>query len=296
MLEMLASVAAVALDNTRAVEARLRVETRYARLAESVVDVIWSIDPKLQFTEVTPSSRQVFGYAPEELIGESVLKLMAPGSAEAINTAIARGFNRAHLADSAQWPRRIEIEQIRKDGSRFWAEAKVRPAFDPAGNLMGFTGISRDITERKQAQAALERAAALSAATIEAVPDGVLVVDRKGRMAGFNQKFVRMWSIPQTVADAREDDKTLAAVLAQLKQPAKFLRKVKELYSTPDAASHDLLHFKDGRVFERFSAPQRVNGEITGRVWCFRDVTSRRKAKAKIVRGHIARSRKGSQR
>jgi len=295
VLEMLGSVAAVALENVNAIEARAQMQSRLSRLAESVVDVIWSIDAQLRFTDLTPSSQQLFGYAPEELLGESVLKLIAPESAETIKAAIGRGLNKPHLSDPAQWPRAMEIEQVRKDGSRFWVEAKVRPVFDASGNWRGFTGISRDITERKRAEATLARTAALNAATLESVPDGILVVDREGRMTAFNQRFVRMWKIPPALATARDDEKTLAFVLAQLKQPAKFLRKVKELYSNPEAEGHDLLHFKDGRVFERFSYPQWVDGQVVGRVWCFRDITTQYKARAARAerRAHAKRKRQG---
>jgi PAS domain S-box-containing protein len=137
------------------------------------------------------------------------------------------------------------------------------------------------------------RTLALHAATLESVADGLLVVDLQGKMVSFNQRFVRMWHIPKEIVDSREDEQALACVLSQLKNPADFLAKVKQLYSTPEAESRDLLEFKDGRVFERNSSPQRVGTEVVGRVWSFRDVTAPAQAKPGRAKRRSARQTPG---
>ncbi len=108
------------------------------------------------------------------------------------------------------------------------------------------------------------------------------MVDTEGKIVTFNQTFIEMWHIPKQIEESRGDDQALSFVLGQLKDPEGFLKKVRKLYATPEAVSHDELRFKDGRVFERYSQPQRIGQEVVGRVWSFRDVTDRKRAEREI--------------
>ncbi len=128
----------------------------------------------------------------------------------------------------------------------------------------------------------LAHTASLLSTTLDSTADGILVVAADGRIESFNAKFADMWGIPRSVLEARDDGEALAFVIDQLEEPDEFIAKVKELYAQPDAESRDSLRFKDGRVFERFSQPRRLAGDIVGRVWSFRDITERVKAEETI--------------
>ena len=124
----------------------------------------------------------------------------------------------------------------------------------------------------------LESSVSLINATLEATQDGILVVDLDGRTTQLNAKFATIWGIPTEVLGTRDDKKMLDYVLGQLKEPQVFLTRVQELYAHPEVESFEVLEFKDGRVIERHSRPQRIGDKVVGRVWSFRDVTGRVRA------------------
>ena len=141
------------------------------------------------------------------------------------------------------------------------------------GKTVGRVWSFRDVTEKLQAEESIERTLSLLKATLEATGDGILVVDKDGAIVSYNRKFAEMWRIPESVMNSGDDKQALAFVLDQLTDPERFVRKVQELYAEPEARSYDWLDFKDGRMFERYSSPQKIAGKTVGRVWSFHDVT-----------------------
>ena len=136
-----------------------------------------------------------------------------------------------------------------------------------------FIAIFEIITERKQAEVALKKNISLLQATLEATHEGILVVDLMGSWTLCNQRFVELWQIPADICEKKDDAVALEHVLNQLVDPFGFLKQVQALYAAPEANSFDILQFKDGKQVERYSFPQRVDGNIVGRVWSFRDIT-----------------------
>jgi PAS domain S-box-containing protein len=120
-------------------------------------------------------------------------------------------------------------------------------------------------------------------ATLESTADGMLVVNSAGQIVAYNRKFVEMWGIPESVLASRDENVVLNFALSQLKDPEAFLTRIRQTYADYDAQTDDVIEFKDGRVFERHSEPQRVKGKNVGRVWGFRNVTERKRAEEALL-------------
>lgn len=131
--------------------------------------------------------------------------------------------------------------------------------------------------------AQLHRSLALTQATLDSTADGIVVIDPTGRIAGYNKKFLSVWNLLPTGVEDKHYLEMLNAVLWQIKDPDGFNRRFRELGGTPEAASYDLVEFVDGRIFERYSQPQRVGDQVVGRVWSFRDITERKRSERKIL-------------
>ena len=169
----------------------------------------------------------------------------------------------------------MDFRILLHDGSVRWVQGRGAVTELRSGAPAVVSGTLQDITEQKHAEAEIHDALSLLSATLDSTADGILVVDGDGRIRSFNRKFVDMWRLPQSILDSGDDDEAIGFVLSQLQDPDAFVAKVRELYAQPEASSHDLIEFRDGRVIERVSQPQRVDGAPVGRVWSFRDITER---------------------
>jgi diguanylate cyclase (GGDEF)-like protein/PAS domain S-box-containing protein len=229
------------------------------------------VTPDGRFVNVNDALCQTTGYSQGELLQGGFADITHPDDLPQTLDAASR----LREGEMDSW--RAEKRYLRSDGEPIDVMVSVSCIRGPGGELRHLFAQIQDITERKEAEQELARSLSLVSATLESTADGILVVDRDGKITSFNEEFRRMWRVPREILESGDDERAIASVLDQLADPDAFLEKVTELYNTPDSTSHDLLVFKDGRIVERYSQPQRLGGESVGRVWSFRDVTERKR-------------------
>jgi PAS domain S-box-containing protein len=257
-----------ATDARRTAEALRAAEARLRQVVNNAPVILFAVDKHGVVTTSEGSGLRALGHRPGQNVSRNIFDIYP----EATDMhALAR--------------RALAGEEMTTTNQTIggWWETRWTPLFDAAGAPAGFTAVSLNLTQRKEAEAKLTHSMSLLRAALEATADGILVVDKDGQIVDYNARFVELWSIPAAILEARDDERALAHVAGQLRDPEGFAAKVRALYSTPSAISHDVIEFRDGRIFERDSRPQLVDGVSVGRVWSFRDVTAQRRAERRAT-------------
>ncbi len=133
--------------------------------------------------------------------------------------------------------------------------------------------LQQEILERQKVEAELERSLALLLGTLESTGDGILATKNGETIVTFNRRFVEMFGIPEEVIAERSLTAVLPLMLEQFKDPEQYLCQAKDLMAEADAEAYGVFDLKDGRIFERYSLPQRLGENIVGRVCSFRDIS-----------------------
>ncbi|MFN8579581.1 MAG: PAS domain S-box protein [Gemmatimonadaceae bacterium] len=263
-------------DTVRSGEELRQWEERFRPVAESLSEGLMLMDLTGTIQYANPVMKHFLGLRREDVIGRNVREFMRPERRAMAETNLQERV-KGHSAI-------IEDAILRADGSHLWAEIHAAPFVGPDGSIIGALNTFIDISQRRKAQEELEHSLSLLKATLESTADGILVVDRNGIITSWNESFRVMWRIPPGMVEGGSDIALMPHFLSQLKDPGHFVEKIRRLYTeSPSEESFDVIEFTDGRVFERYSLPQRIGDQIVGRVWSFRDVTERRRSEAQLL-------------
>jgi PAS domain S-box-containing protein len=280
---------------TRAAELRTS-EERFRLLVEGTKDyAIVMLDATGRIISWNPGAERIKQYQASEIVGQHFSQFYP-------QEAVERGWPDEELR-RATAEGRFEDEgwRVRKDGSRFWASVVITALRDDGGNLRGFSKITRDLTERRQAeenarrlfQEETARGAAEQYArviegqreqlrvTLTSIGDAVITTDADGRVSLLNPVAERLTGWTNDGAAGQPLQSVLRIVNEVTGQTvANPVAKVIATSRIVGLANHTVLIAKDGteRPIDDSAAPIRnAHGEITGVVLVFRDVTERRR-------------------
>ncbi len=283
-------------------------QDRYKFIVENAPEVLALIGEAGVIVYVSPHTEKVLGYRQEELEGRNIFEFVHP---EDTPRAIQE-YSGTVQDEGEKVPSILRF----RDTAGSWVPFEIianNRLQDPGIQAVVFTGrdlrfrkevetairrantdteaeVAKRVTElakinaelrienqaRRQVERRLQHTVSLLNATLESTADGILVISNDRKVARCNQKFAAMWNLGGGSLIGMDDKGLLASVVDQLHNPDDFLARVQELCADPATTSFDVLNFKDGRIFERYSQPQSINDKIIGRVWSFRDVTRAR--------------------
>ncbi|MFP4444858.1 MAG: PAS domain S-box protein [Desulfosudaceae bacterium] len=145
-------------DRKTAEEELRASEEKFRILAENANDIIWTSDLDLNLTYISPSLERLTGFVPEEAVGNKIYQPLPPDSKELALEAFNETMRREEAGESMTEMPIMELEHNCKDGSTIWIEVNIAVMRDSAGQAVGLMGVSRDISDRRKSQEALQEA------------------------------------------------------------------------------------------------------------------------------------------
>jgi PAS domain S-box-containing protein len=171
-------------------EELIRVADRYHLLASNISDIIWTMDTKKRFTFVSPSVLKVTGYRIKEILAKKLDEILVPEHYKTVVDAIERiivSFENEKIEPPAVDT--FEAELVCKNGSTIWTETKVSPLMSPGKRILGFLGVTRDVSERKRNERLLKESESNLRLILDSTPDAVLTTNQSGKILFINRGF-----------------------------------------------------------------------------------------------------------
>jgi len=258
-------------EQKNAEEALRAVEERFSRFMANVPGVTFIKDADGRLVYMNAMHDAIAHGGPEEWRNKAAADLFPPETAAQIEA------NDARVRRTGEPFRGIETIPLKDGLHKYFASKFLLNPDEGARSLLG--GIAIDVTEHRRAEDEVRFQRALLESVSETSMEGILVVSAEGQVLLCNKRFLELWQIPTDALPLPNCDVVLSHVCGQLVDPEEFQQRVAHFKLHPEEQGRLEIHLRDGRVFDRYTAPIRDgNGKLCGRVWFIRDVTERKQA------------------
>jgi len=132
--------------------------------------------------------------------------------------------------------------------------------------------LEKNVEERTSS---LRQSLSVTRSTLESSADGIVVVNNEGKVIDYNERFIKLWNIPQAIISTKDYSTLLEYMKDQIKDDQEYFIKTKKINKESEEINIDQIKFKDSRIFEQYTQPQKIGEQTVGRVWSFRDITKR---------------------
>ena len=252
-------------------EALRESEERFRGISHSMADWIWEVDKYGRYTFASGKVKEILGYEPEELIGKTPFELMPEDSGKRKGTYLKKVVSeKKPIVDLEHWT-------LTKEGDSIYLLTNGVPILNEKGELYGYRGVDKDITERKQAEEERVRLAT----AIEQAAESVVITDRDGTIQYVNPAFESITGYGRQEA-VGQNPRTLKSG----KHRKEFYA---DLWNTIASGKVWRGHFinknKNGSLYEEeatISPIKNTSGEIINFVAVKRDVTEEIKLEDKL--------------
>ncbi len=271
-------------EQKEAAEARLHSERRFRSFVENARDIVYSLSPEGLFTYVSPNWEEFIGIPPDQMIGASFVPFVHPE-----DVGLCRDFLQ-YVLTTGNKQTSPEYRTRHYDGSWRWYVSNGSPTRDEAGNITGYVGIARDVTERKLAEEAISAERERLSVTLRSIGDGVITTDTEGRVVIINNVAEELTGWTQEDVFGKPLEDVFYIIHEFTRKPCEDpVRKVLATGRIIELANHTLLIARDGteRIIADSGAPIKDKRNRTiGVVLVFRDMTEKQKLLDAVERGN----------
>ncbi len=193
VIELFAAQVGMVFARKQAEEALQESEKHYRQMVDNTSDVIWTTDLNLNLTYVSPSIEKIIGDPVDVHLKRPMEEKFSLEDLDAISSMLREEFEKeSDPASDKERSRIIEAEHYRADGSSIWIAMHISFIRDQNENVIGLQGITRDITERKQAEDKLLALKTFYENIVQNINEGVIIFNNSGESTFTNPSLLQM--------------------------------------------------------------------------------------------------------